>query len=184
MRRILFIVLLFTSVKLSSQNSVLYDSDFRFGFDVGYSVEGYLPMSLYFGKDKMVYGFTLGSPVGTGQKGEYFSNINWDEYPEDIVNSGSFYYPFTVDIGYSISEHFIIGGGLGYAVRLNYRNMYDDFHILGDNGSYHITVTDGGVPEIKVFGQYIFPSESYIKVYIKGFYSNNMGPGGAIGFEL
>ena len=62
--------------------------------------------------------------------------------------------------------------------------MNDEFHILGNNGSYSINVSDGGKLEYNVFGQFFFPTSSSGMLYIKVFYSNNMGPGGALGFEL
>lgn len=184
MKKNLLFLFVLVSMELCAQYSGTYYSDFRFGFDLGYSAKGSAPMSMYFGKNKQIYGFSVGVPIGTGEKGEHYPNINWDEYPEDIIGSGSYYLPYSVFAGYNISEAFLIGGGIGYATCIKYRNMFDEFHILGNNGSYSITISDGGRIEYNIFGQYFIPTSRAGQFYIKGFYSNNMGPGGSIGFEL
>ena len=188
-KNLLCAAFLLTSVFLFSQTEQLdVSGPFHVGMDVGFSNKGYMPVGFHFSsyETKFQFGFTVGVPVRKGTKGEYYSTINWDEYPEDIVGDGEYYTPFTVDVGYKIYGGLIIGAGIGYASKTVYRNMYDSFHILGYNGSYHITLNDGGVPEYKGYVCYYFPAD-YNRImswFIKGSYSYTMGAGLSVGVTL
>ncbi len=183
MKKLLIFISFLFSMSAFAQTSFV-NNNYKFGVDVGYSQNGYMPASLYIGVDRMQYGISVAYPINSGQKGKYYSNINWDEFSSEIVKSGNFYYPFTFDVGYHITDKFVIGAGIGYSMKILYRNMYDNAHILGNNGSYYITKSDGGQVEYKAFLSYYFPSFNTSSFYIKGFYSKAMGVGASFGTEF
>lgn len=180
---------LLMSLSLFSQTEHLYvNGPYHVGTDIGFSVNGYVPIGFHFGSynTKFQYGFTVGVPVNRGVKGEHYPTINWDEYPEDIVSEGDYYTPFTIDIGYNVYGGIIIGGGLGIATQTVYRNMFDEFHILGYNGSYYLTAKGDPSVEYKGFITYYFPTESdkFGSTFFKASYSHIMGPGISFGITF
>lgn len=159
---------------------------FHVGMGMGYTSEGHMPVTFHVTYKKVHMGLSFAVPLNDGRKGEHYSTINWNEIPEDHVKEGYSYTPYTIDLGYDI-RNLTIGIGGGFASRDKYLNCYDNLHILGNNGSYHITSRDGTVGEYKVFAKYRFASKSSLSigdVYLSAMYSKNSGFGGLIGFEF
>ncbi|MDD4437466.1 MAG: hypothetical protein PHS04_05460 [Tissierellia bacterium] len=190
-KKLLIVVLLvLISKSISSQTESLEVSGpIHAGLDVGFSPDGYVPIGIHFSSynTKFQFGLTFALSTKTGVIGEdYTGTINWSEYPEDFVSEGSYYTPFSIDIGYKLYKGLILGGGIGLSRETVYKNMFDDLHILGYNGSYHIRAKGENIPEYKGFITYYIPRE-YDKLgslFIKLYYSKIMGPGASIGFTI
>ncbi|SRR5690554_6224695 len=176
--------ILFTVSTIAQTDYLYIKGPMYVGLDLGFSQHQYLPIGFHIGSGSMQYGVTVGLPVNKGVKGEYYSNINWDEYPEDIIAEGEYFTPFTFDVGYNVYGGLVIGAGLGYAYKTHYRNMFDELHILGYNGRYNISVRGDGEMEYKAFVSYYIPSERTASLYLKGYYSNIMGIGLSLGFSI
>lgn len=175
---LLFFILLNGSLLCFAQ----YSNDaFNFGIDIGYSQKGYMPVGLYVGINDMQYGLSIGAPLNVGTSGEHYSTINWDEYPEDIVGSGEYNYPFIFSVARRVYDGLFLGAGIGFAPTVQYRNMYDNFHILGNNGSYHITNMEGNKMEYLGFISYHFAGQNNTNFFVKAFYSDIMGIGASFG---
>lgn len=157
--------------------------DMYVGIGVGYAAEGYIPFDFHLLYKKMYYGLSASLPVSKGTKGERYTTLNWDEFPEDHIEDGEYYLPITFDIGYNISS-FTIGAGAGLAFGSKYRNCYDASHILGDNGYYYKDFSGQTVGEFKAFAKYRFPSKSVIHCYLSAQYTIRTGVGAIFGFEL
>lgn len=59
-----------------------------------------------------------------------------------------------------ITEYIAVFGGLGYSAYSQYRQYYDDFEILGDNGEYWIEDEGKSKSEINILGGFFFPLNS------------------------
>lgn len=154
------------------------------GLGVGYASEGYIPINFHLSYKKGYYGFSVGVPVSTGVKGKDMSaGVNWDESSEDHLDEGSYYTSVTFDFGYNI-KNFTIGAGIGVAPKTKYRNCYDEYHILGNNGSYYKEVRDGSKGEFKIFAKYRLPSKTGIHCYLSAQYSLRTGIGAVIGIDI
>lgn len=122
-------------------------------------------------------------PTSKGTKGELYETVNWDGLPEDHIKEGSYYTPITFDLGYDFNS-FTVGIGAGVAIGTKYRNCFDDFHILGNNGSYYKEVKDGTSGEFKVFAKYRFQSKTGIHCYLGAQYTIKTGIGATIGIDI
>ncbi|MDR2004274.1 MAG: hypothetical protein LBQ74_14690 [Prevotella sp.] len=178
---LLFLLVIFVSnINMIGQTR----SSLRVGIDAGFAAKKYIPFSVYLGNSKMIFEFSFGIPTQTGMTGEDYSNtINWDEYPEDTRSEGEYDVPLCLNYGYRV-KNVVIGTGIGYSMHHRYRNKYDSFHILGNNGSYRVAISDGGNFEYKAFCNYYIPSQSFLRFYLKGQYSATMGVGIGLGIEL
>lgn len=158
-----------------------------FGVGFGYTSEGYIPVSIHYTHKKIYYGLSVAVPVSNGTKGEnYNAGVNWDEMPEDVTEEGTYYTPVTFDMGYDFKD-FTLGAGIGLAVGTKYRNCYDDFHILGNNGSYYKTISNGTTGEFKIFAKYRFPTKNpypICRFYISAQYSIRTGIGATLGIDI
>lgn len=155
------------------------------GAHIGYGVKGHLPIGISLQTNKVFYGFTYSPSISKGVKGEsYTGTVNWDEFPEDHVSEGSYKESFTVDLGYFVTDYLAIGGGLGYGYTMNYRNCYDEFNILGNNGSYYIEINKEGWLDAKLFLLYKFPVSSMFNMYVKAGYSKSTTGFCCIGFQI
>jgi len=175
---VIFYFLLFLTV--TAQNKV------HSGFDVGYSHEGFVPITLYVGSGSTQYGLTVGIPTKTGTKGKYHPVINWTDFPEDedVVSEGEYYVPLMLNLSRPVHDNLYLGGGIGYSFKTLYRNMYDDSGIIGDNGRYHIKAPDNGKIDYIMFISYVLPSLDSLHYNIKLFYSGLMGFGASFGFAF
>lgn len=110
------------------------------GIAFGYSNENHLLMDLAFVHSSGIgLKLGLGLELAIGTEGEDYTNtINWDQYPKDLVKEGSYLTTFDFSFGY-FHKYFFVLGLIGYANETEYRNCFDDFHILGDNGKYYKT---------------------------------------------
>ena len=153
------------------------------GLGIGYASEGYMPMNFHLTYKKVYYGFSVAIPVSKGVKGDLYTVVNWDEMSEDHIDEGTYYTPITFDVGYDIKS-FTIGAGIGIAVGTKYRNCYDKYHILGNNGAYYKEVSDGSSGEFKVFAKYRFPSKSGIHCYLSAQYTIKTGIGATFGIDI
>ncbi len=154
-----------------------------FGMGIGYTSGGYLPINFHYTYKKVYYGFSVAFPLSKGTKGELYTVINWDENSEDHVKEGSYYTPITFDMGYDFND-FTIGAGAGIAVGTKYRNCFDNYHILGNNGSYYKEVSNGTTGEFKIFAKYRFYSQTGIHCYLSAQYTIRTGIGATIGFDI
>src|SRR5690606_8766542 len=86
------------------------------GFDVGYSHEGFVPITLYVGLGSTQYGLTVGVPTKTGTNGAYHPVINWTDFPEDadVVSEGEYYLPLMLNLSRPVHDNIYLGGGIGY----------------------------------------------------------------------
>ncbi|MEA1886530.1 MAG: hypothetical protein U9N72_04905 [Bacteroidota bacterium] len=115
-----------------------------FGIGLGYGTNKMLSGEIAFiTADMWNIKFIFGSQIPNGTEGEYYDTINWDEFSEDHIKEGSYWSRIDLGIGKTFGN-FYINGILGYAPKTLYRNCFDEFHILGDNGYYHKTVKGGG----------------------------------------
>ena len=142
-----------------------------------------MPMNFHLTYKKVYYGFSVAIPVSKGVKGDLYTVVNWDEMSEDHIDEGTYYTPITFDVGYDIKS-FTIGAGIGIAVGTKYRNCYDKYHILGNNGAYYKEVSDGSSGEFKVFAKYRFPSKSGIHCYLSAQYTIKTGIGATFGIDI
>lgn len=158
-----------------------------FGVGFGYTSEGYIPVSIHYTHKKIYYGLSIAIPAQKGTKGEdYNAGVNWDEMSEDVKEEGTYYTPVTFDMGYDF-KNFTLGAGVGIAVGTKYRNCFDEFHILGDNGNYYKTTSNGTTGEFKVFAKYRFPTKNpypICRFYISAQYSIRTGIGATIGIDI
>jgi hypothetical protein len=153
------------------------------GLGIGYASGGYVPINFHYTHNKVYYGFSVSFPVSKGTEGERYKTINWDELSEDHVKEGSYYTPITFDFGCDFNS-FTVGIGLGVAIGTKYRNCFDDFHILGDNGSYYKEVKEGISGEFKVFAKYRLQSRTGIHYYLGAQYTVKTGVGVTIGVDI
>lgn len=105
-------------------------------FDLGIGLGN--TFSFHFGGGRIMYfGFAWHHEIFKGVKGEYYDVINWDQFPEDHKDEGNYYNVFLLKLGSNVKQQnssFYIN--LGLNAETKYRNCFDDFHILGDNGKY------------------------------------------------
>ena len=110
----------------------------QFGLSMGLTSKLYLPFDIHYATINgfgLKFNFSL--DLNPGTKGEnYSSTINWDQFPEDHLNQGSYYTTYDLGLG-KYFENFYLLGLLGIAKETKYRNCFDDFHILGNNGYYY-----------------------------------------------
>lgn len=137
---------------------------FSQSFDVGlgYGSGSILYLDIgYFAKNNIAYYIEFGTQLPSGVNGEnYTSTINWDEMSEDHKSQGDYYSIYDFSVGYKFSS-FFIGGVVGYASKTAYRNCYDSYHILGNNGYYYKTTTTGeGELNAGIKAKYFIPLET------------------------
>jgi len=135
--------------------------------DIGYSSKGYISYNGGAVMKKLLLGIGFDMSINSGEEGEYYSEINWDEFPGDIVSSGKYIEPLFLQLGYNILGNLYCGVGLGFGEVIYYRNMYDNYHILGNNGSYYINAPSGKIEfQKKVFATYFFPIKNDLFPYL------------------
>lgn len=108
---------------------------------------------------KYLYGFEVGFNLsgGVGEDWDYTDVINLGQYPEDIT--GEYAYnlvKFGIRGGYKTSSNIILTGTLGLNFLNEYQLRFDEFYILGDNGSYAIA-TDNNTTKPYAKGSISYP---------------------------
>ena len=132
------------------------------------------------------YGLSTQVNMNIGTKGKsYDSIIGWDNHLDAVSDSGKYYNTsFGIDLGYYFLNNLCFGGGLGYTDHRLYRNFYDETGILHSAGWYHVTKSDGGKIEAKMFLNYYFKEGLLGNCYIRGQYSVIAGIGASVGFRF
>ena len=80
--------------------------------------------------------FGLDASVQFKTKGKYYQG--WNQFPEDIKDSGVEWSSFNLIAGY-YNNNYVFAGILGACFGTEYHNCYDDLQILADNGKWHET---------------------------------------------
>ncbi len=125
---ILILILIFSELCLAQQ----------FGVSFGITAKSYVPFDMYFvNSNGLGFKVNCGLDISKGQKGEdYTETINWDAFPEDHVSEGSYYTTIDFGVGKYFEKVYFLGL-VGVAKQTLYRNCFDSYHILGDNGDYY-----------------------------------------------
>lgn len=119
-------------------------------FGIGYGTTRMMSFEFgYIAPNKMIYDFKYGIRIPSGTIGKLYTVINWDEFPQDVYKDGNYWTTYDISVGRRFNK-FFIAGLLGYSTEILYRNCYDDFHILGDNGYYHKQITGGSKADIGI----------------------------------
>lgn len=180
----IIVALLSLSATYSQSDYLYINGPKHLGVDIGYSQNNFIPARIYFGYEKIQAGISVGIQPSRGTKGEHYTVINWDQYPQDIIGSGTWQIPVTIDFGYNIHSSFVLGVGVGFTRENHYRNMFDRSHILGYNGAYYLTAQGDIKPEAIAYFSYYIPTDKMPSVYIRAHYSLSMGVGASLGFAL
>jgi hypothetical protein len=87
----------------------------------------------------MIYGFDIGfNSTGITESQDYSGNVNIGQFSEDITGDLSYnLIKFGGRYGVAFKRLKLIGS-LGLNFLTEYQLRYDEYHILGDNGSYGI----------------------------------------------
>ncbi len=150
----------------------------------GYSVKQYVPIGISYEKNGIIGGLQIAVPSqGMGWGPDFSETINWNSKSDPIDKEGTFWLPVTLDVAKRINSSWALGVGMGYAVRIKYRNFYDTYN----NEKYHIKTYDGGKGEAKVFAIYHFRTRwehdgRKSGWYLKGQYGLLTGPGLCVGW--
>jgi hypothetical protein len=129
MKKILILFGIIISMNCSAQ---------KIGVSFGYTTKSYIPIDFYFASSSGL-GLKISLSVDTKKNTEgenYSSTINWDAFPEDHKSEGSYLTPIDFGIG-KFFDQFYVFGLIGFSNETLYRNCFDNFHILGENGNYY-----------------------------------------------
>lgn len=134
MKKLLTILFIISTFSVFSQNKD------NFSLGLSYSVNSVLSGNIgVISKHPNLYlGAYFGVQLSNDLNGEYYSNINWDEFEEDIVDEGEYFSIYGISVGYKWNV-IIFSVTYGLKRQILYQNRYDDFNILGDNGDYYLT---------------------------------------------
>lgn len=180
---LLISILIFISFPISAYSQL---SNHRIGADVGFTTNKYLTLNISTSLNRWYYGLSAQINTDTGTKGKsYDSTMSWNNSLDPVSDTGKFYAAtYGFDLGYYFLNNLCLGGGLGYASHRLYRNFYDDTGILHSSGWYHVTKSDGGKMEAKIFVNYYFKESLLGCCYIRGQYSIIGGIGAGVGFRF
>ena len=170
---ITLIMILICAVSLNAQN-VLTTT-------LGYSSKNILIWDMgYQSKNDMYYLLNFGFSLPRNTDGENYSDvINWDEYPEDVRETGKYSTSMNFGIGKVFHKNFYATGLIGVILNTKYKNCYDNYHIFGDNGKYYITKSDGTLFNVGV------ETGVLIKYFTGGvFYMIHSGLGAKVGVRF
>jgi len=185
-KTIAFIFLIHFYLCTFSQSESYFKNNGMFILDFGLSGNEYLNLNIDIVSKRFLYGFQYDFIRNSKIIGEdYTSTINWNQFPEDFVSSGKeITQIITFNFGYNIFEKFILGCGLGFGEDINYKNMYDNYHILGNNGYYHL-IKEGEIkPQIKVFAKYFIPITKKFHISLSSQLTSLTGFGGSAGIGI
>lgn len=107
---------------------------------LGYATDGDLSMAMdYESTTEMIFGLQVGFELGSGFKGEDYSDvINTGEYREDVYELGYSSWSIAGRVGKRVSDKVSVIGALGLTIEQEAENRFDSFHILGNNGDYYV----------------------------------------------
>ena len=132
--------------------------------------------------NNFLYGFELGFNLsgGVGEDWDYTDTINLGAFPDHIT--GEYAYNlirFGGRVGYKTSSKFIITGTLGLNFLNEYQLRFDEFYILGDNGTYAVA-TDNNTTKPYAKGSISYPLGKFNPEI--GFGNNGISFGGTLFF--
>jgi len=156
-------------------------------FDMGFSSKNYMNFNFNVIYNKILFGFEYEMPLKTGVIGENYTTINWDQFPEDRQSSGMYVdNQICFQVGYNIIDKLVLGVGLGIGEEIYYRNMFDDFHILGSNGYYNLHKSGNILLQTKIFANYLIPinNKTYLLLNVQHTKLSGTGGGLGLGFKL
>ncbi len=110
-------------IQLGMNGKISTKQNYGFDFKIGYQ-------SLLFN-----IGFMY--PINNGSYGERIQNVGWNQFPQDIYESGSYYDFMDLGIHYLIHKNILIGAKISLGTEYEYQNRYDRLQILGSSGYYH-----------------------------------------------
>jgi len=144
---LIIVTVLFTSSTLAqniTKDNDNFSKNYSFGgISIGYDSKLHLLLDIsYFDKSGISGKFCVGLKLPNGTEGKAYNTINWDQFPEDIIKEGSYYNTYDFGLGYYFYDFYVFGI-VGFANKNLYRNNFDKFHILGDNGKYYLTLDQG-----------------------------------------
>ena len=135
MKRLLFTILclIFWDISYSQQ----------IGISVGLTSNLCMPIDFYYASHNG-FGFKLNfSPdLNPGKKGQKYSVIGWDQFPDDLLKEDSYYTTCDLGIGKYFHSFFVLALA-GLASETVYRNCFDDSHILSHSGYYYKQIKGG-----------------------------------------
>lgn len=180
---LLFLILIYSYSDVYSQSETKYTKNTILSIDFGLSGKEYLNFNFDAVNNRFLYGFQYEFIKNSKIIGEDYSiTINWDQFPEDFVSSGKeITQIITFNFGYNIFDKFFLGCGIGIGEDINYKNMYDNYHILGYNGYYHMIRGGEIKPQFKVFAKYFIPISNRIYISLSTQQTTLTGFGGDIG---
>lgn len=118
-----------TPIFIGMNGKITNNQQFGFDFKFGYK------------STVLNFGFTRPNKLGT--IGEQMQTIGWNEFPEDIYEKGSYYEYIDFGLHHLLHKNILIGATYGLGSETIFRNCYDRFEILGNDGFYHMTRNSG-----------------------------------------
>lgn len=181
MKQFLLLILMLLPAGLCAQFS-----EYGIGADFGYTSKKFINFDVSVSRGLWYYGFSAQINTSTGEKGKSYDKIiNWDNDLDALSNSDDFYAgAYGFDLGYYFKKNLCLGGGVGYANAKTYRNFHDDMEILSESGWYHVTKSNGGKIDAKVFLHYYFKKGLIGQCYLRGQYSIIGGAGLSLGWKF
>jgi hypothetical protein len=181
------VISLFISPLSAQSKQLICQSKTVLTLEGGYSDKNFALLSFNFIWNKFLVGLSSDYLTETGEAGELYTTINWSQNPEDRLSSGSYKTaPTTIQVGYNVIDNLYLGVGVGFGTATNYRNMYDKFHILGNDGYYSIQSKGEDFTQIKYFANYFIPLDKTIYATVNAQYAtvSGIGIGVGIGMEI
>lgn len=131
---ILLLLVVITPYSLLSQ---------EFGGMIGYTNKSQLLIDVHFAmRNGLGFKINGGINVSPGTSGINQSYIiDWDEFPDYVIEEGSYYNTFDIGVGYF--NDFFIYGLMGIANHNKYKNCRDPHYILGSFGEYCLVENSG-----------------------------------------
>ena len=115
----------------------------RFGLNTRFTTTKNFGLDFKLGYKSVLMNIGFTTPLKKDFVGTRMNNIGWNQFPEDHYKQGA-YYEFT-DLGlhYLIHKNIIIGAKVGLGKETVFRNCYDRFEILGNDGYYYMMRSSG-----------------------------------------
>jgi len=175
---------LFTITTTSYSQVKKDDNSIVFNVDAGYGTKGFVPISFGLIRNSVYYGISLNYNVDTGTNGKKYKKIGWDELPGDHVSEGSYQNSALLDMGYVCFHNVVIVIGGGYTFTRDYRNCYDETHVLGDDGYYWKNKSVTGDFDCHTYFNYYFGFEKSRTMYLKAGFGRLEGAFACLGLRF
>lgn len=173
--KILLSISLLCCISIFEVNSQLSKFDYAskdgFSMDLmaGYPIKkGNVPITMSMTINKCIINLSVGLPLNNGRVGpDYGDVVGWNEYPEDETGKEDEYsFPIELGLGYRIWKNIAVGVGVAYVQEYRFKNMYDEYNILGDNGYYHLSNKYDSSIAANVFVNIYIPLNSTGSAYL------------------